>query len=112
MIIFLNLIRYDICSESDHNAFQHKNNCLSDIGVSDELYRVNRAQKRIESWLYWIIVDIIGIWLYYVKEVRFISLLYVILLVIAINGLIIWFRGMESSAAVKNRITGNTGGTE
>ena len=32
------------------------------------------AQKRIESWYYWIIVDMIGIWLYYVKEVRFISL--------------------------------------
>ncbi len=28
---------HDISSESDHNALQHKNNCLSDIGVSDEL---------------------------------------------------------------------------
>jgi len=61
------------------------------------------AQKRIESWVYWIIVDIIGTWLYYVKEVKFISLLYVILLVMAINGLITWFRGMESSSAVKKR---------
>ncbi|RCJ20274.1 nicotinamide mononucleotide transporter [Nostoc sp. ATCC 43529] len=50
------------------------------------------AQKRIESWYYWIVVDIIGIWLYYVKEVKFIALLYVILLLIAINGSISWLK--------------------
>jgi len=48
------------------------------------------AQKKTESWVYWIIVDIIGIWLYYVKEVKFISLLYIILLLMAINGLRLW----------------------
>lgn len=48
------------------------------------------ARRRIESWLYWIVVDVIGIWLYYVKEVKFVSLLYVILLGLAINGLIAW----------------------
>ena len=49
-------------------------------------------QKRIESWYYWIIVDVIGIWLYYVKEVKFIAFLYVILLFIAINGSISWLK--------------------
>jgi nicotinamide mononucleotide transporter len=44
------------------------------------------VQKRIESWYYWIVVDVIGIGLYYVKGVRFIALLYVILLGMAING--------------------------
>lgn len=50
------------------------------------------ARRRIESWYYWLIVDIIGIWLYYVKEVKFIALLYVILLGMAVNGLISWLR--------------------
>ncbi|MBE8986934.1 nicotinamide riboside transporter PnuC [Nostoc sp. LEGE 12450] len=50
------------------------------------------VQKRIESWYYWIIVDVIGIWLYYVKEVKFIAFLYVILLLIAINGSISWLK--------------------
>jgi nicotinamide mononucleotide transporter len=50
------------------------------------------AKKKIESWIYWIIVDMIGIWLYFVKDVRFISLLYVILLVIAINGFHSWHK--------------------
>jgi nicotinamide mononucleotide transporter len=48
------------------------------------------AIKRIESWIYWIIVDVIGVWLYFVKEVRFISFLYVILLVMAIKGFLSW----------------------
>lgn len=48
------------------------------------------VKKNIESWVYWIIVDIIGIWLYFVKEVKFISLLYVVLLIMAINGFILW----------------------
>jgi|WetSurMetagenome_2_1015567.scaffolds.fasta_scaffold32703_3 nicotinamide mononucleotide transporter len=48
------------------------------------------ARKRIESWIYWIIVDVIGIWLYFIKEVKFISLLYIILLIMAVNGLLGW----------------------
>ena len=50
------------------------------------------ARKRIESWIYWIVVDVIGIWLYFVKDVRFISLLYVVLLGMAIKGLVDWRR--------------------
>lgn len=50
------------------------------------------ARKKIESWVYWIIVDVIGIWLYFVKDVRFVSLLYVILLVLAINGFYSWHK--------------------
>lgn len=48
------------------------------------------TRKKLESWIYWIIVDIIGIWLYFVKDVQFISLLYVILLVLAIKGFTNW----------------------
>jgi len=48
------------------------------------------AQKKIESWVYWVIVDIIGVVLYFVKGVKFISILYVILLLIAIRGAYKW----------------------
>jgi nicotinamide mononucleotide transporter len=48
------------------------------------------ARKHIESWIYWIVVDVIGIGLNFVKDVRFISLLYVVLLVLAIRGLFDW----------------------
>lgn len=54
------------------------------------------AQKKTESWIYWIIVDVIGIWLYFVKDVKFISLLYVILLIMAVNGLRMWSKSVEN----------------
>lgn len=50
------------------------------------------AWKRIECWLLWIAVDIIGIGLYYAKGVKFVSLLYLIFLIIATKGLINWYR--------------------
>jgi nicotinamide mononucleotide transporter len=53
------------------------------------------AQKKTESWVYWIVVDGIGIWLYFVKDVKFISLLYVVLLVMAFNGLRMWNKNDE-----------------
>jgi nicotinamide mononucleotide transporter len=50
------------------------------------------AHKKIECWYLWISVDIIGIGLYFTKEVVFVSILYVIFLVLASNGLIQWRR--------------------
>ncbi len=55
------------------------------------------AKKKVESWIYWIIVDAIGIWLYFVKDVKFISLLYVILLIMAVNGLHSWHKTLNQS---------------
>ncbi len=46
--------------------------------------------KKYEAWMIWITVDVIGIGLYFIKDVKFISLLYVIFLFMAINGLITW----------------------
>ena len=56
------------------------------------------AQKKTESWIYWIIVDVIGIWLYYEKDVKFISLMYVILLIMAFNGLRSWHKSIQNSS--------------
>lgn len=50
------------------------------------------ARRRIESWLYWIVVDAVGVGLYYVKAVKFVSLLYVLLLCLAVNGFVSWVR--------------------
>jgi nicotinamide mononucleotide transporter len=61
------------------------------------------ARKRTESWAYWIIVDVIAIWLYFVKDVKLISLLYLVLLGLATKGLADWTRASrrESSPAVE-----------
>jgi nicotinamide mononucleotide transporter len=50
------------------------------------------AQRRIECWYYWIVVDVIAIWLYFVKDVHLIALLYLVFLVLASNGLYAWLK--------------------
>lgn len=54
------------------------------------------ARKKVECWYLWILVDVIGIWLYYVKGVKFIALEYVLFLVLAINGLRLWRKNLKS----------------
>ncbi len=48
------------------------------------------ARRHIESWLYWIVVDGFGIWLYSVKQVYFIASLYGVLLILATKGFYDW----------------------
>lgn len=50
------------------------------------------VRKKVESWILWIIVDIIGVWLYWVKGVKFISLEYLLFLIIACFGLVKWLK--------------------
>lgn len=47
-------------------------------------------QRKLESWILWIAVDVIAVWLYWYKEVPFIALLYFIFLCICINGFTNW----------------------
>ena len=54
-------------------------------------------RKKLESWVLWILVDMIGIGLYWVKGVKFISLEYVLFLFIAIFGLIHWIKNYQSN---------------
>ncbi|MCG2693713.1 nicotinamide riboside transporter PnuC [Candidatus Parcubacteria bacterium] len=54
------------------------------------------AKKRVESWYLWILVDIIGVGLYYVKGVKFIAAEYFIFLIMATKGLISWQRQFKN----------------
>lgn len=49
-------------------------------------------RKKLESWVLWITVDVIGIGLYWVKGVKFISLEYVLFLIMASYGLYNWIK--------------------
>jgi len=53
------------------------------------------AQRRFECWYLWIFIDIIGIGLYFVKSLVFVSLLYCIFLILATKGLIGWWRILQ-----------------
>lgn len=51
-----------------------------------------QIKKKINQWLLWIILDVVAIIIYYIKNIPFVSLLYVIFLVISIKGLFNWIK--------------------
>jgi nicotinamide mononucleotide transporter len=53
------------------------------------------ARRKIESWFLWICVNVICIGLYYARNVRFVAVLYIFFLALAINGLITWTRRFQ-----------------
>lgn len=55
------------------------------------------VQRKVESWVFWIAVDIVAVVLYYVKGIKFISLEYLIFLFISINGLVDWWKYYKSN---------------
>lgn len=54
------------------------------------------VKRRLESWYLWIGVDIIAVWLYWVKGVPFLSLLYFAFLVNAVWGYSRWRKEYEA----------------
>ncbi len=53
------------------------------------------THRKIESWFLWICVNVICIGLYYARGVKFVSVLYIFFLALAINGLITWSRDLR-----------------
>ncbi len=53
-------------------------------------------RKRLENWALWILVDVIGIGLYWHKAVPFVALLYAIFLVLATKGLFGWYNTLKT----------------
>ena len=57
------------------------------------------TKKKIESWYWWIITNIVSIPLYFVKHYVFTSVYYFILLIMAVFGLLEWIRRSQNHAA-------------
>lgn len=61
-----------------------------------------QARRKVESWVLWILVDIVGVALYAAKGVRFVALLYFAFLIMAIRGYRNWrgeYRAHQAGAA-------------
>lgn len=48
-------------------------------------------RRELECWVLWIIVDVIGIGVYWAQDVKLIAILYMIFLVLATKGLMNWY---------------------
>jgi nicotinamide mononucleotide transporter len=55
------------------------------------------AHRKIESWFLWTCVNVICIGLYYARNVKFVMVLYIFFLALAINGLITWSRQLRKT---------------
>lgn len=55
------------------------------------------AHKKIECWCMWIVVDVIGIGLYFAKDVVLVALLYIVFLFLAARGLLNWRQLMRTA---------------
>ncbi len=49
-----------------------------------------QSRKKIESWIFWLIIDILSVGIYFYKELYFYSLLYSIYVVMAFLGYVTW----------------------
>ena len=52
-------------------------------------------KKRIECWIYWILIDIVSIYVYFAKGVIFTSILYCAFLIMASLGLRMWMKNRK-----------------
>lgn len=50
------------------------------------------ARRIIESWVLWILVDVVAIALYFLKGIKLVSVEYLIFLIMSVYGLISWIR--------------------
>lgn len=57
------------------------------------------GRKVLESWLVWIVVDVISIGVYFAKELYLTAALYAIFLALAVTGFAAWRRSMRADAS-------------
>jgi nicotinamide mononucleotide transporter len=65
-----------------------------------------QARKRLETWVFWIAVNVLGIGVYAAKDLHLTTGLYVVFLVLALLGWIGWRQGISSEASVGGPIAG------
>ncbi|MBN1185552.1 MAG: nicotinamide mononucleotide transporter [Bacteroidales bacterium] len=58
------------------------------------------ARKKLESWLFWITVDVIAVGVYWIKELYITTGLYTVFLILAIMGFFEWRKSLLKEAVI------------
>jgi nicotinamide mononucleotide transporter len=74
---------------SQPSAAPYVDSFITVMSVITTFYMI---EKKIECWAIWILVDVIATYLYFVRDIRFYSLLYLLFTLIAMYGLLNWWR--------------------
>lgn len=75
------------------SAFPYLDSFVTVMSIITTFLMIN---KKIESWIFWIIVDMIATYMYFVKEIKFVALEYLVFCFIAAFGLWNWIREHRS----------------
>jgi nicotinamide mononucleotide transporter len=78
------------------SAFPYVDSFITVMSIVATYYMI---QKKIESWLIWLVIDVIATYLYYVRDIKLYSFLYFIYCLIAIFGYFNWIREKKSYTA-------------
>ena len=54
-----------------------------------------QSRKKIESWMLWLVVDILAVGIYFYKEIYFYSILYTVYIVMAFIGYFEWHKSYK-----------------
>lgn len=75
------------------SAFPYLDSFVTVMSVITTFLMIN---KKIESWILWIMIDVIATYMYYVKGIKFVALEYLLFCFIAAFGLWNWIREYRS----------------
>ncbi len=75
------------------SAFPYLDSFVTAMSITTTFLMI---EKKIESWVIWIVVDAIATYLYFAKGIRFVALEYLIFCFIAAYGLYNWIREYKS----------------
>lgn len=75
------------------SAFPYLDSFVTVMSIITTFLMIN---KKIESWILWILIDVIATYMYFVKGIRFVALEYLVFCFIAGYGLWNWIREFKS----------------
>lgn len=78
---------------SQKSAFPFADSFVTVLSILAQYWML---QKKVECWAMWIIADIVATYLYFMKEVKFLGLEYLVFCFIAAMGLYNWWRECNS----------------
>jgi nicotinamide mononucleotide transporter len=60
------------------------------------------ARKILENWLYWIVIDVVSVWIYWERELYLYAVLFILYSVIAVFGFVLWQRQQTQEQGATN----------
>jgi nicotinamide mononucleotide transporter len=84
---------------SQASAFPFLDSFVTVMSIITTFLMIN---KKVESWVFWILIDIIATYMYFVKGIRFVALEYLVFCFIAAFGLWHWIREFRSYSTARD----------